>query len=221
MKFSFYFKKEKMANVYDIIHKRFDVSRYSIWKSVKDWIQDEKNNIEFLLEVGCGNGKNMLYALKYVKNVFGIDNSKEMVRICKEKGLDVQQMDILRSNSNYGDIIYSDNKFLFPPFSHIMCIAVIHHFETEDDRIIAIKNICSYCTHKILISVWADTDVRAKTGKDQMVRFVYKENESVMRYYHFFDENEMLEIIEKANVNFSVEKIWNEFNNIFVILTRK
>ena len=42
-----------------IAYKRFDITRKYLWKSVKEFLDDLEPNT-FLLEVGSGNGRNLL-----------------------------------------------------------------------------------------------------------------------------------------------------------------
>ena len=52
-----------IAEQYDIISESFDNTRVRIWKTVTNYLNNI-NEKEKLLDVGCGNGKNMLYAQK-------------------------------------------------------------------------------------------------------------------------------------------------------------
>ena len=60
-----------IASQYNIISKVFDNSRVRIWNNVKQFLLDKDNikiihnnidNTNTLLDCGCGNGKNMIYA---------------------------------------------------------------------------------------------------------------------------------------------------------------
>ena len=48
-----------IEGVYDKIAEHFDNTRYSIWGSVKKFIDIFETGAK-VLEIGCGNGKNML-----------------------------------------------------------------------------------------------------------------------------------------------------------------
>lgn len=91
----------------------FSNTRYCLWDSVKNFCDqfDEDDNV---LDAGCGNGKNISY-YNTKCNMIGIDKSKSLVRICKEKGYNVERGDI--TNTHYKDNV----------FHYIISIAVIHH----------------------------------------------------------------------------------------------
>lgn len=198
-----------MEEVYDTISKRFDTSRVNIWKCVKSFLNEcSFANNESVLEIACGNGKNLLYAKKYTPNIYGTDISKEMVNICRKKGLNVRKEDVFFPTEN-------------TKYDYVMCIAMIHHLKTKEERIIAISNVCKYARNKVIITVWANTDSRAESGADQMVSFEYELNKSVDRYYHFFSEEECRELISSATKEFYISKLYNEHDNIIIFLERK
>ena len=72
-----------------------------------------------ILDIGCGNGRNMLY------NGFefsGIDISNEFVKICVSRGLNVKKGTMI-------DLPFEDNTF-----NVILSIASFHHLNNENDR---------------------------------------------------------------------------------------
>jgi ubiquinone/menaquinone biosynthesis C-methylase UbiE len=130
---------------YNLISLEFDKSRVRIWNNVKEFLL--KNNTNYnLLDVGCGNGKNMVYAknLNNNKNIIGFDISENLLNICKKKNLNVYKQDICLP---FNDIKYTN----------ILCIAVIHHLLNIDEQKKAIINMfnCLDKNGSLLISVWA------------------------------------------------------------------
>ena len=69
-----------IAEQYDNISKDFDRSRVRIWNAVKDFLQPTKDNLK-LLDAGCGNGKNMMYAIKHGYITKGFDISKFSIQL--------------------------------------------------------------------------------------------------------------------------------------------
>ena len=51
---------------------------------VKDFLKN-KTLLQVGLEIGCGNGKNMVYGNKNNKFIIGIDNCDKLLDICKKK----------------------------------------------------------------------------------------------------------------------------------------
>jgi ubiquinone/menaquinone biosynthesis C-methylase UbiE len=77
-----------VREVYDKIAPDFDRTRVRVWGSVKTFMNIIPQNAA-VLDLGCGNGKNMLY--RNDLRIVGIDISDEQVRICKSKNLTVFQ----------------------------------------------------------------------------------------------------------------------------------
>jgi ubiquinone/menaquinone biosynthesis C-methylase UbiE len=98
----------------------------------------------FVIDVGCGNGKNMLVNKNI--NIMGCDVSESFVQICNnERNLNTFVCDNLKIplRSNI--------------FDYAISIAVIHHFTTRERRKKAIKEILRILKvgGKLMIYVWA------------------------------------------------------------------
>ena len=68
-----------IAKQYNVISKVFDSSRVRIWNNVKIFLLDNEtyhNKNNTLLDCGCGNGKNMIYAQSLGYHSEGFDISK-------------------------------------------------------------------------------------------------------------------------------------------------
>ena len=71
-------EKDNVFNVYDIIGKHFDKTRVIVWPSVKKFL-DSLETDKKILEIGCGNGKNILYRPEL--KIIGCDTSKTFLNI--------------------------------------------------------------------------------------------------------------------------------------------
>lgn len=135
---------------YDTISHEFDTTRTRIWTSVQTFLIKyacayQKNGIKSLLDVGVGNGKNILFANKLNYQCLGIDISSNLIDICHRKGINALKSDILDLDESFGK------------FDTIICIATIHHLENIDDQKQAIVNMikCLKSNGRLLISVWS------------------------------------------------------------------
>ena len=75
-----------VKEVYNAIANHFNNSRNRVWGSVRTFL-DSLSAGSRVLEVGCGNGKNMLYRRDL--EFSGTDISERQVQICRGKGLSV------------------------------------------------------------------------------------------------------------------------------------
>lgn len=109
-----------MPTFYDIHAADFSRSRFRIWPLVKQFLDSLPPNSK-VLDIGCGNGKNMMYALNN-KNLqlYGLEHSQALTDICIQKGLRVVQGDAL-------SLPFENNTF-----DAIIMIAVIHHINPNE-----------------------------------------------------------------------------------------
>lgn len=158
----------------------FSDTRFCIWDVVRDFGNSRFTPNTVVLDVGCGNGKNMNY-FKDKCAMVGIDKSENLTSICQSRGLNVACADV-------SNIPYEDNSF-----DYIICIAVIHHLDSEEKRIEAVNEMLRVLKPggHALITVWAyESDKYSKKKKfvlgDNIVSFG-KENAS--RYYYIYDRS--------------------------------
>jgi tRNA (uracil-5-)-methyltransferase TRM9 len=199
------FEEEYVKCTYDIIAKSFDRTRFSIWKCVLDFLEHVEKDAH-ILDVGCGNGKNIKYLVNsgYL-DVHGCDFSEEFVKICQKKSLDVICGNILY-------LPYSDKCA-----DNVICIAVIHHLSTEEHRIAAIKELIRITKvgGKILITVSSYEHPFYKEYdkiNEQDVLIPWKNSYGdieKMRYYHLFMKDELENLCKLAGID--PEKITSSY----------
>ena len=203
---------EQTKQFYNEIAERFDISRVRIWTCVKKFL-DSFSSQSFLLDVGCGNGKNMLYRKDLLFK--GIDFSIKLVEICKNKNLDVIE-------SSMTNIPYFDNTF-----DGIIMIASYHHLSTDTERKSTLDEIYRILKKdgRILIVVWAieqPNDSKFNfTKSDELVSWTsIKNNKIYYRYYHIYSEGELVKEINKLKPEFIIEYEYLEKGNWIVCLRK-
>ena len=108
-----------MTTFYDIYATDFSKSRFRIWPHVKQFLDDISSNSK-VLDIGCGNGKNMKYGFQNKDlEMYGLEYSQVLTNICLKNGLNVIQGSALT-------LPFTDESF-----DAIIMIAVIHHIEPE------------------------------------------------------------------------------------------
>jgi alkylated DNA repair protein alkB family protein 8 len=108
---------ERTKEIYNNIADEFDLYRVKVWPCVARFLNQFNNN-DMILDIGCGNGKNMLNH----KNMKGIDLSNRLVEICKSKNLDVVEASMT--------MIPFDNDM----FDAFIAVASYHHLDNDNDR---------------------------------------------------------------------------------------
>lgn len=107
-----------VKSTYDNIAEDFSRTRYKKWPKVDAYLR-ELPKYSLCLDVGCGNGK-------YLDNDntvnIGCDISFKLLSICKNRGFEVVNCDIIQQPFKKG------------LFDSIICIAVLHHIVTSQRR---------------------------------------------------------------------------------------
>ena len=177
-----------MNETYNAIAEDFSKTRHTVWPKVATFLTSLPPNT-ITLEVGCGNGKNMLYRSDL--SMKGLDITEEFLTICKNRGLHVAHGDIRAIPEPSAT------------YDAVLAIAVLHHVKTREERRQAIKEIVRVLkpTGKALMSVWAfqqsPTERRRFASQDEMVPFITKTT-TAYRYYHLYEAAELQEDLEES-----------------------
>ncbi len=214
--------ENNVKEVYEVIASHFSDTRYSHWKCVRDFL-DQFESGQLIGDIGCGNGKNMLYRkdLHYI----GCDITENLVEIARQK--------------TGNEIIVADGTFMpfiSEFFDAAMSVAVIHHLMTLELRKKFVQEMvrCTKDDGFIMFTVWMhDQPLKKKwtpipCGEDGDYWIPWhnrsdnkssnnKEGEVLQRYYHLFTEEEVFALIPS---NCTLEKITSECYNYCVILRK-
>lgn len=148
-----------------------------------------KNKQGKILEIGCGNCRNLSVANKNSNELYGIDFSSEMIKeaekYCKEHGMKVELKKASTENLPFPDDF----------FDSVICIAVLHLIKDGkiEKPLAEIKRVLKPGS-SALISVWY------KNEKGEKLKPWPTEKENVLRYYYFFDEKDLEEKIIQAGL---------------------
>ena len=203
-----------ISQVYNIIADDFSKTRYKAWPAVANFIDSFTIN-SINADIGCGNGKNILYRPEL--QFKGMDITPEFVKICNQRNLDVVEGNIKKIpfESNY--------------FDNVICIAVLHHLENKQDRINAICELLRIIKTDgmIMVYVWAfEQPLESKrqfNTQDEMVSFKKRDGTIYYRYYHLYKQHELEEELNcamvKSNSHINVTSGY-ERGNWYVIIKK-
>lgn len=185
---------------YDKFAEQFSKTRQKPWKEVIEFLDTLPKNSR-VLDIGCGNGRHIIEAEKRGLKAVGIDISRNLLKIAKRK---------TKSPLILGNALALP--FKGRAFDSSICIAVVHHFGTEKERIQALKEAARVTNSAILVSVWAFEQEKFARRKSQDIQLGW--NKKFPRFYHLFREGELEALVKKAGLK--AKKAWREGNNYWV-----
>jgi len=217
-----YIEQNNVINVYDTIFKSFADTRYNIWNAVQIFLDKQSKNT-YGLEIGCGNGKNMRYAINSGLRMSGIDTCYSFVDMCRN----TYHLDVSESNAIHQ--IYVDELFDFA-----ISVAVFHHLSTDMNRTKVMQNMINILkpNGSGLVTVWA---VEQEPGSkrnfvpgDNMVTWYkpyyvdnVKEYEQHERYYYVFNKQMFTNYMYQFTDQIIINNIYNEKGNWICDFTKK
>ena len=208
-------EKTFVHDVYDKISEHFDSTRFNPWKGVLSFIETLEKNCK-LLDVGCGNGK--YFSVRKDIQMYGCDPCESFVNMVKQR---YSHVNVVCAN---GLSLPYNNDY----FDAIISIAVLHHLTTFEKRIVFLNEIARVLKKhgKACITVWSDTleDKRKSKWKflntnDVIIPWTDKTNKIHERYYHLFNENEFMNLIENIS-NLRVISMNIEHGNIHCLIEK-
>ena len=199
------FEKANVKNIYEKIAVDFSNTRLQKW----DWIETYLNELEkksLILDIGCGNGRNM----QNDKHTFiGVDNCNNFVNIASKRNLNVILTDMT-------SLPFNDTHF-----DNIIMIASFHHLSTVERRLKCLEEINRVLIENgtVLLSVWS---INQSHNKRLNNVFHYGDNnvpwkDKGDRYYYIFKIDELYEIF---SIHFKIIKHFLDHGNEIFILQK-
>lgn len=215
------FSDQYVTKVYNEIATHFNDTRAYTWKGVETFI-NSLSSYSNLLEIGCGNGKNLQIREDLV--AVAIDISSSMAKISYQKGLNT-------GIASCCNLPFRDNYF-----QATISVAVIHHLDSMQGRLDALAEQIRVTKPGgvIFLQVWArDTlnnmslEKRQKkfqaleTDGDYLVKWQKLNGTVYHRYYHLFSKEEFMELINAYRGKIDPVSIDYEHDNWIAVLKKK
>lgn len=207
--------QKRTREFYENQADEFNRTRQYVWPSTKKFLDsiDSSSNPK-ILEIGCGNGRNMSYRSEL--NIRGIDYSQKLVDIVNKKFDDNNKA----IKANMTKLPFENNSF-----DYIMCIAVYHHLDDNDKRKKALLEMQRVCkpNGNIFLQVWAyeqPEDSRRKFVKGDNIVTWKKRDGSLCgeRYYHVYEKGKLNNEINKHIPTWEILEDKYEVGNWILII---
>ena len=111
-----------MYEVYDKIAPHFSHTRYKAWPMIQSFLNEDLEDGDIVMDIGCGNGKYMGVNPKL--HMIGTDRSMGLIETASDKNEDFQ---LFGADSLYLPVRAST-------CDAFISIAVIHHFSNTNIR---------------------------------------------------------------------------------------
>jgi alkylated DNA repair protein alkB family protein 8 len=203
-------------HIYEDIAKDFSKTRHTVWQCVRDFTKyiSEKQINPYLLEVGCGNGKNMDYVRNQSRyEIIGIDTCLNFIDICIQKNLKALQ-------ANAKQLPFPKNTF-----DSVLCIAMFHHLLNEEDRTQSFNEILRVLKPNGygMITCWSTEQPATSkfTFTEGINKVPWKSNakEIQTRFYYVYSEQMFRDTFESRS-EIRILKLYNEMGNWILIFQK-
>lgn len=197
--------KADVRAVYDRIAESYAAARERPWPEVIDFTTDLPAG-GLVLDVGCGHGRHARPLALTGHRVVGIDVSRRLLAIGKKATSAAREFRVIAW-------IGADATALpFPDatFDAALCIAVLHHLSSRDERIRALSEMRRVLRPggEAFISVWSmdDPHIEERLGgrpkkPDVEIPWPLPDGTTVARPYHLFREGELERLIIESGLH--------------------
>jgi len=201
---------KKSEKTWNIIARSFDKTRKKPWKQCLDFI-DKLPRESVVADFGCGNGRHLIPSAKRCERVYGIDISKELLDIVKEKLEKENLRNVTLINSSLTNLPLEDNSL-----DSILYIAALHNIKGRENRIKSLIEVRRTLkkNKKALISVWSrwqdrfrehflkikDKEPSAKREFGDTNIYWKQDGLNVPRFYHLYSKEEFTKDLKKADL---------------------
>jgi ubiquinone/menaquinone biosynthesis C-methylase UbiE len=212
--------RETVRQTFEAIAEHFDVTRYKPWPESVEYVESLKGKGR-VLDIGCGNGRNMILPRRLGHEVVGVDFSMNLLRIAREK-LNMREL------THSGHIISGDAALLplkDDIFDAALYIATLHHIPSEDDRLKSLRELQRVLRPggTALISVWAldqprfeellENKSKDPDFADIFIPWTRSDGKVFQRFYHLFEKDELKDLISQTELE--TEKYFFSSDNYF------
>ena len=199
----------KVKSDYDVIADDFSGSREDVWEETGFLLEDYLKDGDRVLDLGCGNGRYFPLFRKRSVEYHGVDNSKKLIEIAKDKypGADFLIADAF------------DLPFPADFFDKVYSIAVFHHIPSRELRVAFLKEARRVLKvgGSLTLTVWKfhKLEARCLLFKYTILKLIGKSklgwkdilepwDNKAERYYHWFSGKELNGLAKKAG--FKIKK---------------
>ena len=196
--------KAAVRATYDRIAESYAAARVRPWDEVLDFITDLAAG-SLVLDIGCGHGRHTRPLAMTGQSVVGMDISRKLLLIGKKTTSSAQEFRAIEwLGADMTRLPFADGTF-----DAALCIAVLHHLGSSDERLLAVSEIRRVLRPggKAFLSVWSLDDpylekVLGGRPKKPDIEIPWRlpDGTTVPRPYHLFREGELERLIIESGL---------------------
>jgi len=212
--------RETVRQTFEAIAEHFDMTRYKPWPESVEYVESLTEGSR-VLDIGCGNGRNMILPRRLGHEVVGVDFSMNLLKIAQEK-LEMREL-------TEGSSLLGGDASILPvkddTFDATLYIATLHHIPSEENRLKSLGELkrCLKPGGTALISVWAldqpkFEDLLEKKSEDPnyadtFLPWTRSDGKVFQRFYHLFEKDELKDLILQSGLE--IERYFFSSDNYF------
>jgi|SRR3989344_2903674 len=168
-----------------------------------------------ILDIGCGNCRNLLPFAQNKFKCYGIDFSKSMIEEAK-KYIKKHSVKVILKKASIEKLPFKDKTF-----DYMVSFAAFHHLETKEKRKKALQEMKRVLKENglIVISVWNKLQPKFIFSRQDVFMPWKIKGKTYYRYYHLFTHRELEKLLKEEN--FKIIKSNTFGNNLTFLLTKK
>lgn len=216
--------KPDVMKTYDAIAEDFDGTRYKPWPDTIEFAKRFSRE-DLILDLGCGNGRDLRHFESLGINVAGLDFS-------------IAQLKVVQSRARTTPLIVCGDVCNLPFTDNLadgaILVATLHHLTSESERLTALREVhrCLKPGGLALLGVWAQGQTKfeenlhkakAELGGDwepgdMLLDWKMPGGKTFPRYYHLFAGEEFDDLL--AMTEFKIEITYFSCDNFYGILRK-
>ena len=205
--------KNKRANteeqIWNTIAESYDSTRRKPWNQCLDFI-DELSSQAIVADLGCGNGRHLLFCAEHCKTVIGVDISLKLLHITKQKTKEKNLQNVLFIHGDVRNIPLKDSSI-----DALLYIASLHSIKGRNERIRSLQEVSRILKQNgtALISVWSRWQDKYRNyfikqffTRNRLMEFgdidiFWRQHGlNIPRFYHLYSKREFLEDISQSGL---------------------
>jgi len=219
---------------WDTIAESFDVTRRKPWKQCIDFISGLSES-DIVADLGCGNGRHLIPCAEHCQKVIGIDISRNLLQITRNKARENGLGNIHLIHGNLVEIPLNADSL-----DAVLFIASLHNIKGRNNRIRSLEEVRRILKDdgRALISVWSRwqdkfrtqflkksmEDTEAKEFGDIYINW-RQHGLNIPRFYHLYNKGEFVKDIHEVDLKIdklqSVRLHSNNFpDNYFAVVSK-